>query len=146
MQKKAGQGTFGGRFGGRNPTPETKLMHVRRHLRRPKVSSRDETHTLSAAELPLSAAKRLFLNRKPCFRGQPLAAELPPQRVRRPNLPSAAEPGFARRTEPCSVSCKLCPKTYNHAYQLLPTSTYTYICTKGSKTILKPQTNIAHNT
>ena len=30
MQRKAGQNTFGGRFGGRKSSPETKLMHLRR--------------------------------------------------------------------------------------------------------------------
>ena len=61
MQERAGQGTFGGRFGGRkslqsrksgrfggtfggrNSQTEAKLMHVRRHLRRPKVPDRDES-------------------------------------------------------------------------------------------------------
>ena len=40
--------TFGGTFGGRRFLPETKLMHVRRHLQRPKLPSR--------AESPLSGA------------------------------------------------------------------------------------------
>ena len=136
MQKKAGQGTFGGRFGGRNPSPETKLMHVRRHLRRPKVSSRDETHTLSAAELPLSAAESPFLNRKPSFRGQPLAAETASTKG------SAAEPSFGGRTWFCpkgrTLLCfmQTLPKTYQHAYQLLPTSTYHKIGIKRPKTHL----------
>ncbi|KAG8640498.1 hypothetical protein MANES_13G063730v8 [Manihot esculenta] len=36
---------------------EGKTEHLRRHFRRPKVSSRDETHILSAAEPLLSAAE-----------------------------------------------------------------------------------------
>ena len=61
MQRRAGQATFGGRFGGRkslqsrksgrfggtfggrNSQTETKLMHVRRHFRRPKLPDRDES-------------------------------------------------------------------------------------------------------
>ena len=42
MQKKAGQNTFGGRFGGRMSSPETKLKHLRRHLRRPNPPNRAE--------------------------------------------------------------------------------------------------------
>ena len=42
MQKKAGQDTFGGRFGGRMSSPETKLKHLRRHLRRPNPPNRAE--------------------------------------------------------------------------------------------------------
>ena len=66
--------------------------HFRRHFRRPKVSSRDETHALSAAELPLSAAESPFLTQKPSFRGQGLAAETASTRG------SAAEPCFGGRT------------------------------------------------
>ena len=36
-------GRFGGTFGGRNSQTETKLMHVRRHFRRPKLPDRDES-------------------------------------------------------------------------------------------------------
>ena len=85
MQRKAEQGTFGGRFGGRkslqsrksgrfggtfggrNSQTETKLMHVRRHLRRPKLPSRAESPLSGAGfgsrYMPLqagSAAERAF--------------------------------------------------------------------------------------
>ena len=61
MQRRPGQGTFGGRFGGRkslqsrksgrfggtfgsrNSQTEVKLMHVRRLFRRPKLRDRDES-------------------------------------------------------------------------------------------------------
>ena len=41
-------GRFGGTFGGRNSQTEAKLMHVRRHFRRPKLPDRDETHLSGA--------------------------------------------------------------------------------------------------
>ncbi|KAG8645322.1 hypothetical protein MANES_10G054551v8 [Manihot esculenta] len=84
MQKRPGQGTFGGRFGGRkslqsrksgrfggtfggrNSQTETKLMHVRRHFRRPKLPDRDES-LLSGAG---------FGSRKACL----------PSHVRRPKV------------------------------------------------------------
>ena len=60
-------GRFGGTFGGRNSQTETKLMHVRRHLRRPKVSDRAETPTFGgrlrqpkAASQAGSAAESTF--------------------------------------------------------------------------------------
>ena len=61
-------GRFGGTFGGRNSQTEAKLMHVRRHLRRPKVPDRDESlfsGATSAAERPASPA--MFGGRK-CLR------------------------------------------------------------------------------
>ena len=84
MQRRPGQGTFGGRFGGRkslqsrksgrfsgtfggrNSQTETKLMHVRRHFRRPKLPDRDES-LLSGAG---------FGSRKACL----------PSHVRRPKI------------------------------------------------------------
>ena len=79
MQEKAGKGTFGGTFGGRkslqsrksgrfggtfggrNSQTETKLMHVRRHLRRPKVSDRAETPTFGGKlRQPKAASQAMF--------------------------------------------------------------------------------------
>ncbi|KAG8639817.1 hypothetical protein MANES_14G171850v8 [Manihot esculenta] len=88
MQRKAGQGTFGGRFGGRkslqsrksgrfggtfggrNSQTETKLMHVRRHFRRPKLPDRDES-LLSGAGF----GRNCQTETKVSFRGQASAAE-----------------------------------------------------------------------
>ena len=78
MQRKAGQSTFGSRFGGRTPSPEMKLGYFRRHLRQPKVPSRSES-----------------LN----FRGQGSGAKRPSRaESHQPSAAcSAAEPSLQRR-------------------------------------------------
>ena len=133
MQKKAGQGTFGGRFGGRNPSPETKLMHVRRHLRQPKVSSRDETQPSAA----LSAAEPCLQRRKSKCSGASFGSRNCLHKgfggrtfLRRPNLVLPAG------QNPALFHANLSPKLTQHAYQLLPTSTYHKTCIKGPKTHL----------
>ena len=55
----------------KNHAKEGKTEHLRRHFRRPKVSSRDETRLLSAAEPLLSAAESPIISPS----GAPSASE-----------------------------------------------------------------------
>ena len=106
--------SFGCTFGIRKSRPETKL-NLRRHFRRPNVHDRSES--------PASGSS--LRQPKP-----------PPQGFRRPNLPSAAEPGFARRAETCSASCTPPPIPLPTCTHNLSTCIYTCTCPKGSKTRL----------
>ena len=108
---------FGGSFGGRRSRPETKL-NLRRHFRRPNVHDRSES--------PASGSS--LRQPKP-----------PPQGFRRPNLPSAAEPGFCQKGRNLVHMNPLPPKTSNHAYS----STKTCIqVPRGLKTSNTPTTTL----
>ena len=100
---------FGGTFGGRKSRPETKLMHFRRPnslFRRPKVS---------------------FSPKSLAFGGKVWQPKLPPQGVRRPNLASAAEPGFSRKAESEHNSCSQPPKSYQTPITCIPTLLHSHI-------------------
>ena len=141
MQERAGQGTFGGRFGGRkslqsrksgrfggtfggrNSQTEAKLMHVRRHFRRPKLPDRDES-LLSGAS---------FGCRKSPFGGklrQPKGC-LPshvrrPKVLRLPNLVSAKGQKLGSSMPICLQNFQSCINlfynTHTQAYKLLGAS------------------------
>ena len=135
MQRKAEQGTFGGRFGGRkslqsrksgrfggtfggrNSQTEAKLMHVRRHFRRPKLPDRDESLLSGASfgsrRLPPqegSAAESRFGGRKS---------------FRLPNLVSPKGQKLGSNMHKCLQTQTIMhlaqPK---HAYKLLGVSNY----------------------
>ena len=120
MQRRAEQGTFGGRFGGRKALQsrksctfggtfggrrfplETKIMHVRRHLRRPKLPSKAESQ-LSRAGFDsqrlastgrFGGQKSLRLPNLSSFKGQNLASTmhicLPTPSNSKPTLPQHA--------------------------------------------------------
>ena len=117
MQEKAGQNTFGGRFGGRKSAPETKLKHLRRpnfHFRLPNPFGGKFRRPKGTPEMKVSNLRRHL--RRPNFPPEPKVQKLggklgqpkpPPHTssgVRRPNVPSAAEPEFISRAETCPAS------------------------------------------
>ena len=95
MQRRPGQGTFGGRFGGRKSLQSRK----------------------SGRFGGTFGGRKCQTETKVSFRGhlrQPNAAST--RGVRRPKLPSAAEPGFCQTGRNLVQMNLLPPKTINHAY------------------------------
>ena len=122
MQKKAGQDTFGGRFGGRKSSPETKLKHLRRHLRRPNPPNRAEH------------AKQAVAAKPPCkrFGGR--------MNLRLPNLSSS-------RTQLQRQTIFSFPSTTQNIYTPTPQHTYTHVYDhRGPKLSNNPKQQIKHNT
>ena len=126
MQKKAGQDTFGGRFGGRMSSPETKLKHLRRHLRRPNPPNR--------AEHAKTLGGKLWQPKLPCkrFGGR--------MNLRLPNLSSS-------RTQLQRQTIFSFPSTTQTIYTPTPQHTYTHVYDhRGPKLSHNPKQQIKHNT
>ena len=149
MQKKAGQNTFGGRFGGRMSSPEPKLKHLRRpklFFRRPNPFGSKFRGPKPTPETKVSNLRRHLRRPNPPSRaetqnsrGQAVAAEATSSRVRQPNVPSAAELEFIQNSSSTankSPNALIPPKS---CIQPLKPCIYSCTCTKGSKTTLKPQ-------